>query len=185
MRADICICLVCPLHRGSNGIIQIEPVCPELALCRKFAGLDLGGKISCPVVCSDVGLPADAAQQLFGDAGIPDVMQIQLGIVPPDENTVPSSSNVLRVERLMKVANEVNHELGGLIPPPRIQIVIQQLICVVLDGAYHAPVLLAIPVKIHATVRRWAVFCIDEMEVLREATPPRVADTVCPGCNAS
>jgi hypothetical protein len=185
MGANIGIGLIRPLHRGGDGIIEVQAICPVLAFSSEFSLLDLGGEIRGPGVCGDVWFPAVAAQHLLGDAGIPHVVQIQLCVLPLYMDSIAPLSNVLRVQRLVDVADEVDDELGGLVAPPRVQAAVQQLGGVVLDRTHDASVLLAIPVKVDTAVGRRRVLGVDEVEVLGEAAPFRIADAVCPRRNAS
>ena len=92
-----------------------------------------------------------------------------VGVEGTDE--LLSRPTVLRVQRLVNIANEVDDKLGRLVPPPGVQAVVQELLRVVLDGADHTAVLFTVTVEIHATVRGRGVFGIYEVEVLGEASP--------------
>ena len=89
---------------------------------------------------------------------------------------VPRRHTVLRMQRLVDVAHEVDDKLGGLVPPPGVQVVVQELLRVVLDGADNTAVLLTVAVEIHAAVRGRGVLGIYEVEVLGETAPTGVAD---------
>lgn len=95
-------------------------------------------------------------------------------------DAVAAHGDVLRVQRLVDVADKVDDELGGLAATPGVEVAVQQLLRVVLDRADDAAVLLAVALKVDAAVRRRRVLGVDEVEVLGEATPSRVPDAVGP-----
>lgn len=99
---------------------------------------------------------------------------------PIHMDAVAASSDVLDVQRLVDIADEVDDELGGLVPAPGPQFRIEQLRGVVLERAHDAAVGLAVALEVDAAVRGRAVLGVDEVEVLAEAAPSRVPDAVGP-----
>lgn len=99
-------------------------------------------------------------------------------------DAIAAPSDVLDVQRLVDVADEVNDKLGSLVPPPRPQLRIEQLLGVVLKGAHDAAVLLAVALEVDAAILRRAILRVDEVEVLAEAAPLGVPDAVGPGRDA-
>lgn len=95
-------------------------------------------------------------------------------------DAVATPRDVLDVQRLVDVADEVDDELGGLVPPPGPQSRIEQLRGVVLERAHDAAVGLAVALEVDAAIRGRAVLGVDEVEVLGEAAPFRVPDAVGP-----
>lgn len=180
MTADISVRLICPNHRAGNGIINVQTVCPELALGRVLSILDLRGEVCSPGMSPNIWLPAVSAQHLLGDARVPDVVQIQLCVLPFHVDAVAALGNVLRVQRLMNVADKVNDKLGGLGTAPGVEIAVQQLGGVVLDGADNASVLLAVPLKVDAAISGRRVLCVDKMEILSKAAPSGIPDAIRP-----
>lgn len=83
----------------------------------------------------------------------------------------------------MDIANEVDDKLGRLVPPPEVQVVVQELLGVVLDGADNTAILFTVTVEIHATVRGRGVLGIYEVEVLGKTPPSTTLFDVssCPG----
>lgn len=184
MCADNRVGLVRPAHRRRDGILEAHIRGPQLTSRRIFPGLNLLGQVGRPAEPGVVRLPADAAEQLLGDARVPDVVQVQLAALPLHVDAVAALRDVLDVQRLVDVADEVDDELGRLRPAPRPQLRVQHLRRVVLDRAHDAAVLLAVALEVDAAVRRRRVLGVDEVEVFRETSPFRVPDAVGPSRDA-
>lgn len=103
---------------------------------------------------------------------------------PIHVNAVAALRDILRVQRLMNVADEMDDELGRLVPLPGPQLRVEQLRRVVLQRAHDAAISLAIALEVDAAIRGRVVLSVDEVEVLGEAPPFRVPDAVGPGRDA-
>lgn len=124
------------------------------------------------------------ANPLLGNRAVPDVMQVVITPIPLDVNAVPSQRNILVMERLVKVTDKMYYKLCGLSPPPVRQLWVKQLISVISQRADDAARLFAVALEVDVAVLGWAVVGVDEVEVLREAAPARVADGVGPSRHA-
>lgn len=124
------------------------------------------------------------ANPLLGNGAVPDVMQVVVTPIPLNVNAVPSQRNILVMQRLVKVTDEVYHELDSLSPPPVWQLRVKQLLSVVSQRADDAPGLFAVALEIDVAVLGWAVVGVNEVEVLCETAPARVADGVGPSRHA-
>lgn len=186
MRTNIRITLVSPTHRASQRILQIHPFQPAPLYTRKLATIsDVLDETIRPDLRIMVRNPMNPTEQLRCDTRIPHMMQIQLNPVEQDMNPIAAPRHILRVQRLVDIAQEVNHKLGSLVPSPQGQAHVEHLIRVVLDDQHDAArLLLAVTLEIDAAGMGRGVVRVNEVEVLGEVAPFCVADCVGPGCDA-
>ena len=113
------------------------------------------------------------------------MMQIQPHPIEQHGDPVPAARDILGVQRLVHVANKVDHELGRDGALAGRQVRVEQAVRVVGQGAHDAArVLLAVALVVDAAVARGRVLGVDEVEVLGEAAPLAVAHRVSPGRDA-
>lgn len=186
MRADVGVALAGPGQGGGGRVGQVEVVEPVLAGVVEAAGADGGGEVVGPAAGGGVGRALArrhaAADELLGDAGVPDVVQVEVGAVEEDADAVAAAGDVLGVQRLVDVADEVDDELGGLLAVDGAQLAggVDQPRGVVVQGGDDAALGLAVARQVDVAARRRAVLGVDEVEGPREVAPLGVADAVGP-----
>src|SRR3569833_118601 len=181
MRANVRLALPRPEQGRVSRIAEIHAGRPVKAGRLELAPEDLDGEDGGPGLGLVVGLPPDAADDLLGDAAVPDVVEIQLDPVEPDVDAVAAARDVLVVQGLVDVADEVHDEPGRLVSLPRRQRRVHHARGVVLDGRYDAALRLAVALQVDRARMRRIIFCVDEVEHARVVSPFRVADSVGPG----
>ena len=184
MRANEGIALPGPSHGGANDVVKLQVLEPDVALVSELAVGDLDGELVGPAEGHGVGAAVGAAEPLLGDGAVPDVVEVEVAAVEADVDAVAAAGDVLVVQGLVQVGDEVDDELGGLGAQPVRQVRVERLGGVVSQGADDAAVGLAVAVEVDVAVVRRAVVGVDEVEVLGEAAPARVADGVGPAGDA-
>jgi hypothetical protein len=115
------------------------------------------------------------------------VVQVVPTAVEQHVDPVPAALHILRVQRLVDVADKMDDELGGdgALPGRERPVGVEQARGVVVQGADDAPpVLFAVTLEVDAAVLRGVVLGVDEVEVGGEAAPFGVPDRVGPGGDA-
>ena len=180
MGANNGVGLARPRQRRAVGIGQIDVLDPRILLARPLALANLVGELRRPALRQRVGLAAQAAQPLFQDGAVPDVVQVELATAPEDVDAVAAAGDVLVVQRLVQVADKVDDKLGGLGAAPRGQRGVVDLLGVVGERRDDAAALLAVALQIHVARVRRLVVRVNKVKGAGKLAPFRVADGVGP-----
>lgn len=177
-----------PRHRGRHRIRQVGRSQPPDPVRGIFPLINLARQRVRPALGLRVGpAAAHAAHELLGDARVPHVVQVEAAAVEQHVDAVAPALHVLRVQRLVDVADEVDDELGGdgALPGREGAVGVEQARGVVVQGADDAAaVFFAVALEVDAAVLGRRVLGVDEVEVGGEAAPFGVADRVGPGGDA-
>lgn len=183
MRANQSIAFSRPCHCCLNRIREIQVFQPRfLTLCELAVG-NLNGQLVRPLQRKRIGLPTHATEPLLRDGAIPHMVQVVVPPIPLHVNTVAAPSDILIMQRLVQVADKVDDKLGSLRTQPCRQLGIERLAGVVCQRADDAAILLAVALEVDVARLGRVVVGVDEVEVLGEAAPSRVADRVGPSGN--
>ena len=155
---------------------------PGSALVLELAVDDLVCQLIRPVLSIGIvpSLP-HTPDHLLGNAGIPHMVEVVVGVVEQDLYTISTACHILIVQRLMDISDEVDDELGGLAAPPRWERGIKGLQSIVLQGADDATLLFAVSLEVNIAVSGRVIVRVDEVEGTSEPSPFRVADRIGPG----
>jgi hypothetical protein len=104
--------IIRPQHRGINWFLRLEALAPSLALLLIHPALNLARQISRPALRIS---KAEIPRKFLRNRRIPRSMQICPGAVECDVNQVAADFEVLDVQRLVDVADEVDHPLERLL----------------------------------------------------------------------
>lgn len=179
-RTDIGIRLPRPQQRRGRGIPKIDAVTPVLGLRPELSPLDLANKSGRPLTSLVERLSPHAADPRLGYARVPDVVQLELGAPEDDVDLVPALRHVLRMERLVDVADKVHEELCRvLVVTPR-ERAVHEARRIVVDRRDHTAGGLAVALEVNGTCIRNRVLCVDEVEGTRKLAPLGVPDGVGP-----
>lgn len=108
-----------PFERNLFRALQLQPLDPLLTIPLIHALPNLLGKLLRPLLRRREWFSADAMSLLSGNkllrnTAVPDMMQIKPLLIEKHRYPVPALGHVLRVQRLVDVADKVDHELGCL-----------------------------------------------------------------------
>ena len=148
--ADEGVGVVGPQHGAVDGLLCLEALGPRLALLLVHAALDLAGQVGSPFLRIGEG---EAANQLLGDGGVPGGVQVGVGAVEGDVDEVSADFEVLDVQRLVDVAQEVDHPLQRLLLLDEADILGHGACRVVGNGRHDATFL-------------WAIALVDDVALL-------------------
>lgn len=176
MGADEGITLARPSQGSVDSVWKLEVLQPPVLLLGKLTVADLDGKLLGPFPRNLKRVTAWSAEELLGNAGIPDVMKVECAAVKLDQNAISAPCDVLVMKGLVHVADEMHDELGRLVPLPVWQLLIEELIGIVGESGDDAALVLAVALKVDIARVRRIVVGIDEVEVLGVTTPIGVAD---------
>lgn len=183
MGADISVALACPDESCGLHFIKTDAVQPTFTLRPELSSADVGHQLIGKLPGRVVGRSSNAAHNLLGDAGVPDVVKVQKLAVKLDMDAVAAPCYVFRMQRLVHVSYKVDDEFCGLL----VLLGQQQAICVdqprgiVLQRRDDAAFALAVALHDHITAGRRIILGVDEVEGAGEAAPSRVPYVVCPG----
>jgi hypothetical protein len=178
--ANVCVSLRCPRQRSTRGILKTDALQPAEPARVELASIDLRGQGIGPSAGLCVRLATHAADELLGDAAVPDVVQVEIDAVPLDVDAVAAACNILVVQRLVGVTDEVHDKLSCNSSLRGRQRGVEQTSGIVVDGGHDAPVGLTVAGEVDSARSRRVILCVDEVEVGAETAPFCVAHRVGP-----
>ena len=174
--ADESVCVRGPDHYAVDGLLGFQALGPCPALLLVHAALDLTGQVGGPHLGRGEGVVAD---QLLRDRRVPCGMQVRSPAVEGHVDQVAADFEVLDVQRLVDVADEVDHPLESLLLLNEADVFGHGAGGVVGDGADDASFFSAVALVVDVALLGRAVESINVVE--RRAESPFVGGAVAVG----
>src|SRR5687767_11968578 len=138
------ICLPRPSHGSLHRFAKVHLAEPFVLLLRELAVRNLNDKLVRPLRSNRVWLSTRSTNPLLGDGAVPDMVQVVVSPIPLHVNPISTTLNVLVMQWLVQIFDEMQNKLRCLHAPPRRELGVESLGCIVCEGSDDAAVVLAV-----------------------------------------